>query len=104
MTATELCHLLTYARDHRLGLTTLHALTYIHLHGEAKINCVARHIGITGAALTGTADKLIALGLITRRSGQADRRHVWLEITPRGKAVMDTALFGPVLNSFAEAV
>ena len=102
MTTTALCYLLTHARDNQLGLTTLHALAYISLQGEAKISQVATHLGVTGAAITGTADRLVALGLITRRYGKKDRRNVWLEITPAGEAIIAKALY--VTGTFAEAV
>ena len=105
MTTTALSHLLSYARDKQLGLTSLHALAYIHLQdGEAQIGQVARHLGVTGAAITGTSDRLVALGLITRRYGKKDRRNVWLEITPNGSALIATALIGPAIEAFAEAV
>lgn len=104
MTTTDLCHLLAYARDKRLGLTCLHALAFVHLHGEIPINKVARHIGITSAAMTGTADKLIAHGYLTRHSGRSDRRNIWLAVTPAGQALITAALHGPAIAEFAEAV
>ena len=104
MTAIDLCHLLAYARDQRLGLTCLHALAFVHLHHEIPINKVAQHIGITSAAMTGVADKLIALGYLTRHSGRADRRNIWLAVTPAGQDLITTALYGPAIAEFSAAV
>lgn len=97
MTPTELCEILTHARDHSLGLTTLHALSYIHLHQEVRMNDLCRHIGCSSATLTQVAHKLVSLGFVTRRSGTSDRRNIWLEIAPKGTDVITSALLGPAL-------
>lgn len=88
MTTTELQDLLTYARDHELGISMLAALNHLHATDSAKISTVAGVVGVTAAAMTGFADRLVAMGLITRAAGTADRRSVWLAITPKGSRLM----------------
>lgn len=97
MTASELNDLLDYARHKNLSATALQVLNHLHATGESRINDICRACGVTPAAMTHCSDRLVADGHITRRSCKRDRRNVWLEITPGGSALIDTALRGPVL-------
>ena len=97
MTTTELRDLLTYARDHQLGVSTLAALNHLHAHGRAKTSTLAGVLGVTTASVTGFADRLIAMGLITRAHSTSDRRIIYLKITPQGTRLITSALLGPAL-------
>lgn len=95
MTPTELCEILTYARDKRLSAGTLHILAYLAEHGSATMTSLARHIGVTTASLTVLADRLASLGYLTRCRQHADRREIHLKLTGIGERVIATALLGP---------
>jgi DNA-binding MarR family transcriptional regulator len=95
MTPTELCEILTYARDKRLSLGSLHTLAYLHQHGSATMTTVARHIGISGTGVTNIADTLSSLGYLTRSHKTGDRREICLQLTGMGERVITTALLGP---------
>lgn len=52
---------------------------------------VAARMGISQATTTALIQKLEALGMVTRRKGEADRRQVWLSLTERGRTILEIA-------------
>ena len=96
MTTTELDHLLSYARDKRLGLSALHCLLTIS-EEEQKLSHIADSLGITASAMTGHADALEAAGLAVRTFSKADRRASFLQITDKGGDLITNCLLGPAL-------
>jgi DNA-binding MarR family transcriptional regulator len=51
---------------------------------EAKMNELARFLGLTKANATGLVDRLVKKGLVTRRHSEEDRRVVLVWLTPSG--------------------
>jgi DNA-binding MarR family transcriptional regulator len=64
-------------------------LEKLESEGAQKITELAVHLDITTGAVTGLCDKLIAAELATRERDEKDRRVVYLEITPKGKAAIE---------------
>ena len=52
------------------------------------IGALAERLGIRHHSAVGLADRLAANGLVTRRSGTADRRTVLLELTPKAETLL----------------
>jgi len=96
MTTIELDHLLTYAREKNIGLTSLHTLLTI-AEEPAPLSFISQQVGITTACMTGIADRLTALGMVHRTTGHGDRRRVKLQLTAKGQDLITSALLGPAL-------
>jgi DNA-binding MarR family transcriptional regulator len=96
MNPADLCHLFRFARDHNLGLTTLHTLMFLLANGSVKMSALAKELGYSTAAATGTADRLEKLGLIGRGFAK-DRRVILLQLTPKGHETITAALVAPTL-------
>lgn len=92
LTAAQLRGILAAARDYHLGNSTLGILAYLHEHGTGSLVTLARAARLSTAATTGLADRLVALGYAARRPSIADRRVVWLDITPSGTATLEDIL------------
>jgi len=58
---------------------------------EQTIGAIAARMGITQATTTALTHKLEALGFVTRRKGETDRRQVWLNLSQRGRKVLAIA-------------
>lgn len=92
LTAAQLRAVLAASRDYHLGTSTLGILAYLHEHGTGSLVTLARAARLSTAAVTGLADRLVALGYAARRPSTADRRVVWLDITPSGTATLEDIL------------
>ncbi len=73
----------------QLGSVTSRQLEALgHLpHGGSTMRRWAAAVGISGAAATALADRMVALGLAERRQLPGDRRSVYLEPTERALAM-----------------
>lgn len=58
---------------------------------EQTAGHLAARMGITQATATVLIHKLEALDMLQRRKGQADRRQVWLSLTPRAQQILAIA-------------
>lgn len=66
----------------------LEALLYLEAEPTILSN-VAGHLRISSAGMTGLADKLETLGLISRTSYHTDRRKLYLDLTEAGVAFVN---------------
>jgi DNA-binding MarR family transcriptional regulator len=55
--------------------------------GEGTPRELARRLWVNPATITGIVDTLERDGLVRRRRDAADRRQVWLSLTPRGRSL-----------------
>lgn len=78
------------ADSYRLSLSTLRVLVEIAAGGcdSLTMTSVARRLETNSANITGLADRLEDLGYIVREPSSADRRVIWLRITPRGQDLL----------------
>ncbi len=53
-------------------------------HNEETPGAISAQIGLTQATVTALVDKLEERGLVARRRGKDDRRHVWIALTTAG--------------------
>lgn len=81
---------LEWNRDniHGLGITHGRILMMLAEDGPQKASALAEALQITSGAVTGLADRLVELGLISRERGESDRRVVLLEITDEGRKLV----------------
>lgn len=54
-----------------------------------KVTDIAACLGVTLSAITGLINRLYKLGLVTRDPDDADRRIVWIKLTPKGQELID---------------
>ena len=78
-----------YLSRGKITIPQLGALEYLSARRESPMNELARHLGVTRPAATGLADRLIAQGLVSRQGDRSDRRVVRLNLTPKGRRVLD---------------
>lgn len=78
-----------YLSRGKITLPQLGALEYLSDRRESPMNELARHLGVTRPAATGLADRLIAQGLVSRQGDRSDRRVVRINLTPKGRRVLD---------------
>jgi len=70
----------------------LRVLVRIHNVGPQNLSGVAAELGVHASNATRISDRLVAAGLIERREDPADRRYVLLELTGKGKELVNTVL------------
>lgn len=79
---------------------------FVRLGGPRSLVALARSFQVTKGAMTNTASKLAAKGLITISPDPKDGRGKLVDITEEGRAMRERALakLGPLLGKLAEGV
>jgi len=67
----------------------LRALMVLATRGPLHLTALAEDMGVHPSNATRACDRLVAAGLIDRRDNPADRRHLLLDLTPTGRALID---------------
>lgn len=70
----------------------LRVLVRIHNLGPQNLGGVAAELGVHASNATRICDRLVAAGLMVRREDPADRRYVLLELTGKGKELVNGVL------------
>ncbi len=65
------------------------ALVVLASRGPQKVAGLAGHLGVAPATATRMCDRLVRKRLITRTHERGDRRSVRVELSPRGRALVD---------------
>lgn len=65
-----------------------HILRHIR-QGQGSVSEIAQAKHISRAAISQAMEALVNKGLVTRRQSQLDRRHVQLDLTAEGNALLD---------------
>jgi hypothetical protein len=68
----------------RMSFTAVAALHFIQSQSQANPSELSHSLGVSPAAMTGTVDSLVRLGLVLRREDADDRRKIALELTGEG--------------------
>jgi MarR family transcriptional regulator, organic hydroperoxide resistance regulator len=77
--------------------------------GPCNTSHLAQVLGVTLSAVTALINRLYKMGLVTRERQAADRRQVWIGITPKGMQVLQIVedkrhlLLALYLSRFSEA-
>lgn len=67
------------------------ALRFIGLHEQPNLGALAEALGVSNAAATKLADRLVKKGLVARTEGPVDRRERRLILTERGASLYEAA-------------
>jgi DNA-binding MarR family transcriptional regulator len=70
----------------------LRVLMLIELGGPQSPSAVAAELGVHASNATRTCDKLVQSRLISRREDPSDRRFIRLELTDRGKTLVERVI------------
>jgi DNA-binding MarR family transcriptional regulator len=73
----------------RVSVSQLRALLIISRHAPTNLNQLAEELGAIPSSASRLCDRLVAAGLVTRRTGSADRREVELRVSPEGQRLLD---------------
>lgn len=69
--------------------TILIAIARLRTEGGVGVNRVAEHLHLSGAFVTIEVNRLVEAGLVSKRTNPEDRRRVLLEITEKGRHLLD---------------
>ncbi len=72
-----------------VSLAQFRTLVVLASRGPQNLSGLAELVGVTAATATRMCDRLVKKGLVVRDTAQDDRRQVRLELTPRGRSVVD---------------
>ena len=78
-----------YLSRGKITLPQLWTLEYLVRSGKCPMNQIARFLDVSRPAATGLIDRLILQGLVRREGDKRDRRVVQVEITARGKGILN---------------
>jgi DNA-binding MarR family transcriptional regulator len=72
----------------RISVSQLRALLVIDRHGKTNLNQLADEMGAIPSSASRLCDRLLAAGLLHRRTGLADRREVELSVSAAGERLL----------------
>ncbi len=78
--------------EHGLSPSQYFILKILRRSGPQKATELAEAIQMTPGAITWTSDKLVCEGYAERKRAEEDRRVVYLEITDKGKKIVDSMI------------
>ncbi len=82
-------HIRQVASDqYSITVEQFHILRHIR-RGEGSVSELARAKRVSRAAISQAVDALVERGLIARAPNPADRRHIFLTLTPEGTALLE---------------
>lgn len=84
--------LLTFARENDLSMSQIGALFHIHRRGASGVTRLGDDLGVTSAAASQILERLVRLELVTRTEDPQDRRLRQLELTAKGRQVLQASL------------
>ena len=75
-----------------LSFSQINILMRLFHGGDTGISEIGDQLGVTNAAASQSVDRLVQLGLIKRTEDPIDRRAKRLELTPKGRALMEKGI------------
>ncbi|MCX7775675.1 MAG: MarR family transcriptional regulator [Spirochaetaceae bacterium] len=81
-----------YAAEAGLSMAQMGVLFRLSRGKSYPVTALGGEMGVTGAAASQMADKLVAMGLVERTEDPTDRRVRRLSLTPRGRAVIEAGM------------
>ena len=91
--------------DTGLGLSDFAVLEVLLHKGPLPVNTIGPIVDLTPGSISTAVDRLFAKGLVSRVESAEDRRVRIVALTPRGKALIDSAFrkhSGQMRKAFAE--
>ncbi len=84
--------LLAFARENDLSMSQIGALFHIHRSRASGVSGLGDDLGVTSAAASQILERLVQLQLVTRTEDRQDRRLRQLELTDKGRRVLQASL------------
>ena len=78
-----------YAKGNGYSMSQLGALMHLNKIGVSGIADIGDHLGVTTAAVSQMIDRMVGQGFLERTEDPEDRRAKRIELTDRGKQVID---------------
>ena len=75
-----------------VSLVQFRALVLLERDGALNAGALAEQLHVSPSTVTGLCDRLEARGLVVRALGSESRREVVVQLSPVGKALVDTAI------------
>ncbi len=75
-------------RELEVPLAQLKSLLITAGKGETNFSTLAQDLGVTPGDVTGIIERLVAQGLVTRKTNANDRRIIWLQPTDKGRDLL----------------
>jgi len=75
--------------EEKLSIEQWRVLELLAVGGPCPMSALASATGINGATLTRIVDRLVSRALVYRSADSADRRHVLIHISARGRSLTD---------------
>jgi DNA-binding MarR family transcriptional regulator len=75
--------------EESVTLTQFRTLVVLRAHGVTRQNRLSDRLRVNASTTLRTVERLIALGLVDRRENPVDRREVEIELTTRGRRLVD---------------
>jgi DNA-binding MarR family transcriptional regulator len=75
-----------------VSLVQFRALVLLERDGPLKPGTLAEQLAVSPSTVTGLCDRLVARNLVVRQSGSTSRREVVVDLSPTGKAFVDSAI------------
>ena len=73
-----------------LSMPQMTTLLVIREHGEMSVKEIAQATHVSPPSVSAMIDRLVELGMVTRRNSRVDRREVRVAMTKRGKERVET--------------
>jgi DNA-binding MarR family transcriptional regulator len=70
-------------------VTQFRTLIVLDTHGQLNLNALAGLLDVTPSTALRMIDRLLVAGFVTRRDNPANRREVLLDLTKKGKRIVD---------------
>ncbi|MCH6470828.1 MarR family winged helix-turn-helix transcriptional regulator [Sinomonas terrae] len=70
----------------------LRVLVLIAFQGPQNLGAVARELGVHASNATRTCERLVVAGLLSRREDPSDRRFLQLDLTAKGRDLVETMI------------
>ena len=72
-----------------MTLTQFRTLVVLHAHGPTRLDQLVQRLQVNSSTALRTVDRMIANSLVERRENQADRREAVIELTAKGRRLVD---------------
>jgi DNA-binding MarR family transcriptional regulator len=79
-------------RDYGLSMPQLSTLMGLYYHRAGAVSDIGTALGVTNAAASQMVDRLVQLGLIDRREDKLDRRVKHVELTEKGRQLIQQTM------------
>lgn len=76
--------------EETVTLTQFRVLVVLRSRGRTRQGALAERLGVNASSVLRLVDRLVAAGMVTRQEVEGDRRAVDLDLTARGRDLVDT--------------